>query len=86
VDRISREIVRLAESLGVEKPKVMGGDPHARLTGTYKGKALKMVVSTSKGMFDRPRGKALNKSNIKRELRRLDGQAVCGGYRHGGSK
>lgn len=81
MDRISREIARLAESLGVEKPKVKGGDPHARLTGTYKGKTLKMVVSISRGMFDRPRGKALNKANIKRELRRLEGQQVCGNYK-----
>jgi hypothetical protein len=80
MDRISREIVRIAESLGVEKAKVVGGSPHSRLVGTYRGKELKMVVSTSRGMFDRPRGKDLNKANIKRELRKLEGQDVAGNY------
>jgi hypothetical protein len=81
MDRISREIVKIARALGVESPQVIGGSPHSRLVGTYKGKELRMVVSISKGMYDRPRGKDLSKANIKRELRRLDGEAVCGQYR-----
>lgn len=81
MDRISREISKLAESLGVEKPKVVGGDPHCRLIGTYRGKEFRMVCSISKGKWDGRYGHGLYRANIKRELRRLDGQEVCGNYK-----
>lgn len=81
MDRISREYVRIARNLGVKNARVEGGDPHSRLCGTYKDQEVRMVISTSKGNLDRPRGRAIGTANIRRELKRIDGLAVCGNYR-----
>jgi hypothetical protein len=72
MDKTSREVARMATNMGVKRARVEGGDPHSRLTGIYKGHSISIVVSTSKGKYDSPGGHALNRTNIKRVIRKID--------------
>ena len=65
-----REIAKLAQAEGVEYPKVVGGDPHARLLGYVAGIPLKLVVSGSKALANQ-RYQRATKLSIRREVQRL---------------
>jgi hypothetical protein len=43
-----REIVKLAEREGVQRPKILGGTPHSRLIGHVGGVPISVVVSATK--------------------------------------
>ena len=70
----SRMLVTVAESEGITNPRVIGGDPHARLVGEYKGKPFFMVCTISKGKsVDRPRGLQYTRANIRKVKRKIEG-------------
>lgn len=72
MDKPAREIMKMAERLGVEKPSIQRGDPHCRLVGTYRGQPFKVVVTLSKGKFARDRGPMTMKTNIRRKMREIE--------------
>jgi hypothetical protein len=72
MDKTSRELIRMARGMGIDRADVIRGSPHGRLVGTYKGKHLSMVVTVSKGKFDSPNGHAFNKSLLRKALRKLE--------------
>jgi hypothetical protein len=70
--KIQREILRLAQREGIEKPHITPGDPHARLSGLYLGRSFSIVVSLSKS-FGGHRTAGYNKANIRKIKRKIEG-------------
>jgi hypothetical protein len=75
--REERTLISLAEREGVQKAKIVPGQPHARLVGEYGGKPFYMVctISGAKGSERCQRNMQNNKANIRRVIRKLKEQA-----------
>lgn len=71
--RDEREYIRLAEAEGIERPRIVWGQPHGRLLGTVDGKEICLVVSLSKGAFRHPRRTMMTKSNFRKAVREARG-------------
>jgi hypothetical protein len=67
----ARELVKLAATEGIRRPKVIPGTPHARLVGEYNGKPFSMVCCLSKSL-EADRVRAYARSNIRQAIRKLN--------------
>ena len=74
--KIQRELIRLAQKEGIERPHITPGDPHARLNGLYLGKPFSIVVSLSKS-FGGHRTVGYNRANIRKVKRKIEGASPC---------
>lgn len=75
MNKRERELLRLAHAEGVERPRIVPGGAHPRLTGTVAGKVISLPVSVTKA-FAGPRAEMMTRRNIRDEVARVKGGAA----------
>ncbi len=49
--KVNRDLIRMAEAEGMNRARIVGGSPHARLCGEVNGKQIEIVVSQTKSLM-----------------------------------